>query len=190
MQGMGKMYLTLSPKVVNKLKKEKWILDELKRRTKVKITLEEGGRVILEPTEGSSSIDMMKAKEVLMALNYGFEPDVAFLLFNDDYVMEVIDVKDLLLDHHDTRELRRVLGRVIGKEGKAKKNIERIAHVYVSISEGTVAIIGEYENVEAAKEAIGELIEGKLHAAVYKRLEMRMRTIKRKTMLDYWEKGF
>ncbi len=190
MSGMIRMYLTLSQNTLNKLKKEKWILDEIMRRTHAKIRIEDSGRVIIEPSEGSTSLDLMKAKEVLTALNYGFDPDVAFLLFNDDYVMEVVDVKDLLLDHHDAKELRRILGRIIGKEGKAKKNIERIAHVYLSISNGVVAIIGEYENVEAAKEAIGEIIEGKLHSVVYRRLEMRMRSIKRKTMLDYWEKEF
>ena len=161
-------------------------LKEIMQRTKTSITVEDGGRVIIEPTEESTPISMMKARDIIRAIGLGFSPDVALALLSDDMVIDIVDVKDFMLDHHNEKALRRMLGRVIGKKGKAKRNIEEIADVHLSIFDGKVAIIGSYENVEAAKKAISELLEGKMHATVYRHLENTMRTIKRKSMLDYW----
>jgi len=182
-----RMYISMPPERAKWIKKHKEILDEIMRLTKTKITVEEGGRVIIEPTEECTPLDMMNARNVLQAISYGFDLDTALLLLRDEYVMEVIDVRDALFDHHDEKTLRRILGRVIGKNGRAKKNIEEIAHVKVSIYKDKIAIIGEYENVEAAKRAIGELMEGKMHSTVYKHLETAIRFTKRRDMLRYWE---
>jgi len=181
-----KLYMVVPPERVEQLKKS-GVLDRLMDVTRTKIKVEEGGRIIIEPTESSSPLDLMNAKNVLQALAHGFDADTAFLLLREEYVMEVIDVKEALLDHHDEKALRRILGRVIGKKGRAKRNIEEIAGVKVSISDDKVAIIGEYDNVEAAKRAIGELMEGKMHSTVYKRLENAMRFTKRRNLMKYWE---
>ncbi len=185
-----RMFMVIPPERAKWLKRNPEILDRVMKETRVKITIEDSGRVIIEPTEESTPLDMMNAKNVLQALALGFDLDTALLLLRDEYVMEVIDVRDALFDHHDEKTLRRILGRIIGKNGKAKRNIEEIAHVKVSIYKDKVAIIGEYENVEAAKHAIGELMEGKMHSTVYRHLEQTMRYVRRRDMLRYWEDAF
>ncbi|UXD21298.1 RNA-processing protein [Ignicoccus pacificus DSM 13166] len=185
-----KFYLIIPQERVGALLgKGKRTLKEIMERTKTKIQVEEGGRVVIEPTEETTPIMMMKAREIVRAIGLGFPPEKALSLLSDDMILEVIDVKDYLLDHHDEKTLRRLLGRVIGKGGRAKKNIEEIAGVYLSITKGQIAIIGDYESAEAAKRAIGELLEGKMHATVYRHLETAMRSIKRRGMMSYWEEG-
>ena len=185
-----KFYLIIPPERVSALRGPKnATLKEIMHRTKTSITVEEGGRVIIEPTEESTPILMMKAKDIIRAIGLGFSPDIALALLSDEMVLDVVDVKDFLIDHHNEKALRRMLGRVIGKRGRAKRNIEEIADVHLSIYDDKVAIIGSYENVEAAKRAIGELLEGKMHATVYRHLETTMRSIKRRSMLDYWKSG-
>ena len=181
-----KVYMPLPPKVAKRLTSKKDLIKDIMKLTKTKITID-GDRAIIEPSENATSLDVLNAKNVLQAIALGFDFDTATLLLQDEYVMEVIDVRDALHSHKDDKELRRILGRIIGKQGKAKKNIEEIAKVKLSITDGVVAIIGEYENVEAAKLAIEELIEGKMHSTVYKNLESTMRYLKRRDLLKYWE---
>ncbi len=184
----SKFYLVIPPERARVLlRNNKSVLKEIMERTKTKIEVEEGGRVVITPIEESTPIMMMKAREIITAIGLGFEPEKAMALLSDEMVLEVIDVKDYLFDHHDERTLRRLLGRVIGKGGRAKRNIEEIANVYLSIYDGKVAIIGDYESAEAAKRAIGELLSGKMHSTVYRHLETAMRRIKRRGMMEYWE---
>ncbi|HIH89877.1 KH domain-containing protein [Ignicoccus hospitalis] len=181
-----RFYLGLPPETLRKLMKRKDLLEEAMRLTKTNIRIE-GGRVIIEPTDESTSLDLLNAKNLLQAIALGFDIETASLLLRDEYVMEIIDLRDVLFSRKDDKELRRILGRVIGKHGKAKRNIEEIAKVKLSISDGIIAIIGEYENVEAAKRAIEELIEGKMHSTVYRNLETSMRYLKRRNLTRYWE---
>ncbi len=159
---------------------------EIMKATRTLITVEEGGRIVIEPESPEvPPQNLLKARDIVMAIGLGFSPEKAMKLLNDEYVLAVIDVKDLV---DSPNHLKRILGRIIGEKGKARKNIEEIAGVDISISEGKVAIIGEILAVEAAKRAIYELIEGKMHSTVYRHLENAMRRYHRRSMMDLWYK--
>ena len=58
---------------------------------------------------------------------------------------------------------------------------------YISVYDNYVAIIGDFESANVAKEAIEMLIQGRQHSTVYKFLEMTMFRIRRTKMFQYWE---
>ncbi len=182
-----KFYLLISPEKAASFLKDPSPIKEIERLTRTKISVERGGRVVIEPTEETSPIEIMKARDVMTALSLGFALEDALSLLSDDVVMEVLDVRDYLIDHKNEKELRRIIGRIIGKKGKAKRNLEKISGTKISISDGKVAIIGDYESVEAVKEAVSSLIEGLMHGTVYHKLEVKMRSIKSRQAFAYWK---
>ena len=71
----------------------------------------------------------------------------------------------------------------IGEGGKSRKTIEDLTECYISVYGKTIGIIGEPENVAAARKAVEDLLKGSPHGNVYKLLEKRRRMIKRKTAM-------
>ena len=58
----------------------------------------------------------------------------------------------------------------------------------VSVYGHTISMIGGYDAVSAAREAVEMLIKGKQHATVYKFLRIKRREAKKKMTLELWEK--
>jgi ribosomal RNA assembly protein len=130
--------------------------------------------------ECEDAIGFMKAKDVIRAIAVGFNPDVAMKLLKDDeiIVLEIIDLTSYVPD----TALQRVKGRIIGKEGRMRKQIEDMLNVNVSVHGKTVAIIGDVESVAAAREAITMLVEGAQHSTVIKFMERKRREIKSRSL--------
>ncbi|MEM1697655.1 MAG: hypothetical protein QXG48_03270, partial [Thermofilaceae archaeon] len=80
-----------------------------------------------------------------------------------------------------------IKARIIGEEGKARRNIEQMARVKIVVSEKTVGIVGECDNVEVARKALMMLVQGRSHGTVYGYLRAAGRELKRKRM-ELWEK--
>lgn len=132
------------------------------------------GEVTVELVDGDIEIEgeggaSWNAAMVVNAINLGFEPEKAFKLFSDDYYMEVIDL-DVYFDRSE-KLIERYLARVIGAEGKAKKILEELSDAYISVWEHKIAIIGTFEELHDAREAVNRLLEGSTHAGVYAYLE-------------------
>lgn len=111
------------------------------------------------------ALNVMTAENIIRAIGRGFSPHNAFRLFDEDNALEIIALPK------NEKELRRIKARIIGVEGKCWRNIERLTDTRISVYGKTVAIIGTYENVEKARQAIEKLIEGFTHASVYAFLE-------------------
>ena len=58
----------------------------------------------------------LQAKDIVLAIGRGFSPERAFRLFNEDTALDIIDLHDFF--GKNEAEIRRVDGRIIGKEGK------------------------------------------------------------------------
>ncbi|MEM1856188.1 MAG: hypothetical protein QXG70_04375, partial [Candidatus Methanomethylicaceae archaeon] len=71
-------------------------------------------------------------------------------------------------------------------KGKTRKMIEELTDTYISIYGHTVSIIGGYEEVRVAREAIEMLIRGMQHGTVYRFLDRKHSELKRKA-LSLWE---
>ncbi|AAB89444.1 conserved hypothetical protein [Archaeoglobus fulgidus DSM 4304] len=129
--------------------------------------------------ECEDALGFMRARDVVSAISHGFSPDVALkLLYDENLVLEVINLSDFLSDN----ALRRIKGRIIGKEGKMRKQIEDMLNVNISISDKHVAIIGDPENVAAAREAIMMLVEGAHTSTVIKFMERKRRDLKTRSL--------
>ena len=62
------------------------------------------------------------------------------------------------------------MGRVIGRKGTTRHIIERETGAKITVYGKTVAIIGNDESAWKAKEAVEELLSGRTHGFVYRRL--------------------
>ncbi len=133
--------------------------------------------VYIVPKEETTPYNVMRAKQAIVAISLGFSVDAALKLSDDAYHLEIINLKDVT--KHE-RDLHRIKSRIIGAEGKARKMIEDMAEVEMVIGDREVGIIGEYENVRVAREAIEMLIAGKSHQTVYRYLRNARRELERR----------
>jgi len=127
----------------------------------------------------------LRAKDLVLAIGRGFSPSRAFSLFNDDYSFDIVDLHDYF--GKNEAEIRRVDGRIIGREGKARRNLEELTGTLISVSGHTVSVIGTFESVSMAKDALEKLIEGRQHGTVYKILKKRRKKVKKEKALGLWE---
>ncbi|MCE4617454.1 MAG: KH domain-containing protein [Desulfurococcales archaeon] len=160
-------------------------IKRLQEKFHVRISVDtENGLVIIEPGEGVSAADMLKAADIVRAMALGFTPEQAFELVDEDMILVVIDLKTVVGDNQSA--IRRLKGRVIGEKGRAKRTIEEVTGTKIVVGDYHIGIIGEYERAMAAKTAVEMLLEGRQHSTVYRHLEDIMRTVKRREMMSYW----
>ena len=156
---------------------------------KLSVTLEvdsESGTVqITLPATAEDPTVLFRAKEIVNAIGRGFAPDHAFRLLDDEeIVFEVIDLREIV--GRSPSDLKRLKGRVIGKEGKTRKIIEELSEANISVYGHTISIIGYPDQSSIAREAVSMLIRGSLHGTVYRFLHKKRRDLK-KQRLQLWE---
>ncbi len=122
---------------------------------------------LAKPVEqGGDPASLFKARDIVTAIGRGFAPEKALKLAEDGLVLSVIDLTDYVGNNYN--HLTRVKGRIIGSQGKTRRIIEESCHVDVAVYGDTVSIIGSYNDVKAAEEAVTALINGAPHGAVYR----------------------
>jgi len=131
---------------------------------------------------GTDALGLFTAREIIMAIGRGFNPEFARLLLKPDYVLEIINFIDYTGKSKST--MMRLKGRVIGKDGKARRLIEELSECYIAVYGKTVSIIGLGEHVPFAKRAVESLLDGSSHANVYKWLEKKRRDLKRSNISE------
>lgn len=135
------------------------------------------GNLVLVDFE--DNLSFMKAKNVILAIARGFSPEIALRLLEDEsLVFESIDLSQLVSES----AMKRIMGRIIGKDGKMRKQIEDTMNVHVRIQDKYISIIGDYESVSVVREAINMLIQGAQHSTVLKFIEKRKRDLKSKSL--------
>jgi ribosomal RNA assembly protein len=127
----------------------------------------------------------LRAKDMVLAIGRGFSPLRAFSLFNEDMTFDIVDLHDYF--GKNEAEIKRVDGRIIGREGKSRRNLEQLTGTLISVSGHTVSIIGTFESVSTAKDALEKLIEGRQHNTVYKFLRKKRSQTKKEKAVELWE---
>jgi ribosomal RNA assembly protein len=141
-------------------------------------------QITLMPTVQDPTV-LFRAKEVVTAIGRGFSPENAFRLLTDDETMlEVIDLRETV--GRSLSDMKRLKGRVIGKEGKTRRIIEELTEADICVYGHTISIVGGFDQVAIAKEAVRMLIRGSLHGTVYRFLHRKRRELKKKKM-ELWE---
>ncbi len=131
----------------------------IEEKTNTKIFIND--EIIIE----GEPLDVITAENIIKAIGRGFEPAKALELLDEDMVLHIIHLPK------NENELRRIKSRIIGTNGRAKRNVERLTDTCISVYGKTVAIIGSYEGAEIAGAALKKLIAGSTHSTVYRFLE-------------------
>lgn len=153
------MKIFLSREELNTLKKNK---KKIEKEEKVKISILSDGVDI----EGRA-IDEYMIEKIIKAIALGFDLKTAFLLKEEDYMLEEINIKDYVRPSR----VKDAKSRVIGSEGRAIKNLCNLSNCAIKLHGNIVAIIGLTEDVKDAEQSIISLIKGSKHSNVYSRLE-------------------
>ncbi len=154
---------------------------EIEEKTGISLLVDSGeGTVVIE---GEDPIAVMTTTSIVQAINRGFSPERALRLLEDeDMMLEIINLADLA----DTaRHLERLRGRIIGKAGTSRAQIEDMTGTEISVYGKTVAIIGFPEKNEIARKAVEMLIQGVPHENVYSFLDRKRKEAKQ-NMLEYY----
>ena len=163
-------------------------LIENKLGVQLEVDSESGNVTVTLSPEASDPSMLFRAKEVVSAIGRGFSPEKARRLVEDEEAMlMVIDLRDFV--GKSESDIKRLSGRIIGKEGKTRRVIEELTDTYVSVYGHTVSIIGTIEEAEIARQAVEMFIRGRLHASVYRFLNAKRRELKKKKM-ELWKKPY
>jgi len=118
---------------------------------------------------GDDGLQLYTTREIVKAIGRGFNPKIALLLLKQDYAFELINMADIAGKSKNT--LARLKGRVIGKGGKAREEIERLSDTNIVVYGKTIGIIGEQQQVTISRQAVAMLLQGSMHKTVYNFLE-------------------
>jgi ribosomal RNA assembly protein len=159
---------------------------EEKLSVELQIDSEAGDVTLILAEKAEDPSLLFKAKDVVTAIGRGFSSEHALRLIRDEEAMlDVIDLRTIF--GRSESDIRRVKGRIIGMNGKTRRTVEELTDTSVSVYGHTVGIIGNIEEVQAAREAIQMLIDGSLHSTVYRFLHRKRRELK-KRKFELWEK--
>ena len=137
---------------------------EIEEKTDCKLYISSDGFVEIE----GNAEKVLTTKSIVKAIGRGFSERDALKLLKNNYMLELVDIKDFGRTKNSIVRLR---GRVIGREGLARKKIEEMTNTNIIVYGKTIGIIGEQNNVQTALEAIKKLLEGAKHSKVYYRIE-------------------
>jgi ribosomal RNA assembly protein len=111
-------------------------------------------------------LELFQAKSIIKAIGRGFSPERAYRLLDLDETLDVVELKKL-----GERRALTIKSRIIGTNGKTRKKLEEYSGASISIYGNTIALIGTFEQIQSAKEAVMMFIKGVKHTTVYKFLE-------------------
>ncbi len=150
----------------------------IEKRSGCKLDIDsDTGEVDVDTSEMDDPLLELKILDVVKAIGRGFSPEKALKILNDDYFFEIIDIKRYV--GRSSKAVKRMKGRVIGREGRTRQLIEELSESHVAIYGHTVCIIGPPTEMAVAKKAVQMILEGSEHGAVYSYLESKRPEIKR-----------
>ena len=144
------------------------------------------GSIVIKRVEGDESmLGDWVAQNIIKAIARGFNPAIAEKLIDEEFIFEIIDLERVM--GNSTNRVHQIKARLIGQSGKTWKRIEEMADVNLSIYGNTLSLIGKYEELKIAREAVNMLLSGKNHTTVYKYLQKMHEELKQKRMAGMWK---
>lgn len=130
--------------------------ERIEKTLNVKISFNEN--VVEIDGEG---VELFQAKTIAKSIGRGFSPKKAFRLFDEEVFLEIIEIEG------KDNKVKLTRSRLIGTKGKTRRMIERFSGCSVSVYGKTVCMIGKYEQINIAREAIEMILRGSKHSKVY-----------------------
>ncbi|MFA1609591.1 KH domain-containing protein [Halobellus rubicundus] len=141
---------------------------EIERRAEVRLDIDsESGAVAIDDV-GDPVLGML-APDVVRAIGRGFTPEAALSILDDE--LRTFELVDLESHTRNKNDLQRQKGRLIGENGRTRELMEELTGAEVVIKGTTLGVIGQPEEVEAVRRAVGMILDGAPHGAVYSFLE-------------------
>jgi len=134
-------------------------IKQIEKNANVKLSIEEENVII----EGDP-YNEWRAVDVIKAIGRGFPVNSALKLLNDEYILKIINLKEIFPREN---QRRRYLARIIGTRGKVKKKLEEITGAEICIYGNTVSVIGRLNEAALAEKAVNLIIKGLGHSSVY-----------------------
>jgi len=154
----------------------------LERTTSTTITIdsEEGGVHV----ESEDPVAVVQTTQIIKAIGRGFSPERALKLLEDeDMILEIIDLSDVCSTQ---KQFDRLRGRIIGRGGKAREQIEDMTGTVISVYGKTVAIIGDLEQIRTTRTGIQMIIDGMPHTSVFSYLDRKKKEAKQDILGYYY----
>ena len=133
-------------------------------------------------------LNIFTAKKIVTAINRGFNPSKAMNLLNETYDLEIFNLYNIL--GRSEKKIKRIKGRVIGRNGEMRKAIERYSECFLSVFGKTIAIIAEYDNLQIARRAVNMILSGMPHHTVLKFLENKYNEKKKEEFRELYKPKF
>jgi len=149
--------IVLVPKDRIRVVKDKEVKEKIEKSLNVKLSFQDNSVLI----EGEG-LELFQTKNIVKAIGRGFSPEKAFRLFNEEENLEIIELTEF-----KDKKMKTIKSRLIGTDGKTRKMIESCSGCSVSVYGKTVSIIGKYDQINIAKEAINMILRGSKHSKVY-----------------------
>jgi len=168
------------------------IKKEIEQKLGVKINLDSksGNCEVLSSPEDPNymPLNIFTAQKIVNAINRGFNPVKAMKLLEDNYDLEIFNLMQIV--GKSDKHIKRVKGRIIGRNGEMRKAIERYAESFISVYGKTASIIADYENLQIARKAVSMLINGTPHHVVLKFLENKYNEKKKERFKQMYKPEF
>jgi len=148
--------------LVENMRKVKKAVPRIESRVKVKIGFSRYGVSI-----SGNELNEYTVEQIIRAIDFGFDVEDALLLLNEEFVLEFIDVKE----NTRRKNLKDVRSRIIGREGKARKTIEKLTGSAVVIHDNKIGLIVDADHLATTVQGIEGLIGGSKHGNVFGYLE-------------------
>lgn len=144
--------------------------------------------VNLETDINDSSFSKWIATKIINAINIGFKPEKAVKLLDSEYSLEIIDLNKSI--GGSEKKLKRMKGRLIGRNGKMRESIEKYSGAHVSIYKTKLGIIGNFDSSKIARKSVKMILEGLPHNVVFKFLQKKYKQQKEREFRENWTPTF